>query len=105
MKIYIENLTFDCIIGILDFEREKEQKVVIDLSFKYNYKNPKNFIDYSKISKKIEQIMKKKKFELLEDAIIYIDKYLNSKYKIKKLKIKISKPDILTNCIVSLKNC
>jgi len=104
MKIYINKLTFNCIIGILDFEREKEQKVVIDISFKYNYKNPNSFIDYSIISKKIEKIMKKKKFELLEDAIIYIEKYLNKKYKIKKLKIKISKPNILTNCIVSLKN-
>ena len=48
--------------------------------------------------------MKNKKFELLEEAIIYIENYLTTKYKIKKLKIKISKPDILPNCIVSLKN-
>lgn len=104
MKIYIENLTFDCIIGILDFERKTPQKVIIDLSFKYKYKNKKEFIDYSEISKFIEKTMKKKKFELLEEAIIYIEEYLYKKYKIKKLKLKISKPDILTNCIVSLKN-
>jgi len=104
MKIYIEELTFNCIIGILDFERINEQKVVIDISFKYKYKNPNNFIDYSEISKKIEKIMKKNKFELLEDAILYIENYLNKSYKIKNLKIKISKPNILTNCIVSLQN-
>lgn len=104
MKILIENLTFDCIIGILNFERKTAQRVVIDLSFKYNYENKKEFIDYSEVSKSIEKIMNKKKFELLEEAIIYIEKYLNQKYKIKKLKLKISKPDILTNCIVSLKN-
>lgn len=104
MKILIENLTFDCIIGILDFERKTAQEVVIDLSFKYNYKNKKEFIDYSEISKSIEQIMTKKKFELLEEAIIYIEQYLYKKYNIKKLKLKISKPNILTNCIVSLKN-
>ena len=104
MKIYIEDLKFDCIIGILDFERKKEQEVIINLSFKYNYKNLDNFIDYSEISKKIERIMKKKKFELLEDAIIYIENFLYKSYNIKKLKIKISKPNILTNCIVSLKN-
>ena len=104
MKILIENLTFDCIIGILKFERKTPQKIVIDISFKYDYKNKKEFIDYSEISKSIEKIMKEKKFKLLEEAIIYIDKYLYKKYKIKKLKIKISKPNILTNCIVSLKN-
>ena len=48
--------------------------------------------------------MKKEKFKLLEDAIIYIEHYMNTSYNIKKLKIKISKPNILTNCIVSLKN-
>jgi dihydroneopterin aldolase len=104
MKIFIEHLTFNCIIGILDFERKKEQKVIIDISFKYNYKNEKTFINYSQITKKVEKIMKKRKFELLEEAIIFIENYLNCKYKIKKLQIKISKPNILTNCIVSVKN-
>ncbi len=104
MKIYIENLNFNCIIGILDFERKNKQKVIIDISFKYTYKNRKTFIDYSEISKNIEKIMKKRKFKLLEEAIIYIENFLYKNYNIKKLNIKISKPDILTNCIVSVKN-
>ena len=104
MKISIENLSFDCIIGILDFERVRPQKVVIDLLFKYDFKNKDSFIDYSIIAKEVENIMIDKKFELLEDAIIFIEKYLINKYKIKKLKLKISKPDILPNCVVSLKN-
>ena len=104
MKILIENLSFDCIIGILDFERENLQKVIIDISFKYNYKDSSSFIDYSIVSKELEDIMKEKKFELLEDAIIYLENYLIQKYPLKKLKIKISKPNILTNCIVSLRN-
>ena len=104
MKILIEKLSFDCIIGILDFERVTTQKVVIDLSFKYDYKNKDSFIDYSEVSKNLEKIMKREKFELLEEAIIYLEKYLIKEYKIKKLKLKISKPNILANCIVSLKN-
>ncbi len=104
MKIYIENLNFNCIIGILDFERKNKQKVIIDISFKYTYKNRKTFIDYSEISKNIEKIMKKRKFKLLEEAIIYIENFLYKNYNIKKLNIKISKPNILTNCIVSVKN-
>lgn len=104
MKIQIKNLTFDCIIGILDFERVSPQKVVLNLSFKYDYKNKDSFIDYSKVSKNLENIMKEEKFELLEDAIIYIKKYLKKEYKIKKLKLRISKPDIMDNCIVSLSN-
>lgn len=104
MKILIEELTFNCIIGILDFERETAQKVVINLSFNYDYKDSSSFIDYSKVVKNIENIMIEKKFELLEDAIIYIENYLNNSYNISNLYIKISKPNILTNCIVSLEN-
>ncbi len=102
MKILIEKLTFDCIIGILDFERTNSQKVVIDICFDYNFIDKTDFIDYSKIVKEVETIMKKQKFELLEEAIIYLEQFLNNKYKIKNLNIKITKPTILTNCIVSL---
>jgi len=104
MKVYIENLTFDCIIGILDCERVTAQKVIINLSFEYEFSNKDEFIDYSKVSNDIETIMTEKKFELLEEAILYIEKHLTNSYKIKNLKIKISKPDIISNCIVSLEN-
>ncbi|WP_421715919.1 dihydroneopterin aldolase [Arcobacter arenosus] len=104
MKVYIEDLSFDCIIGILDFERETAQKVIINLSFEYDFSNKDEFIDYSKVSNDIENIMTEKKFELLEEAIIYIENNLTNSYKIKNLKIKISKPDIMANCIVSLEN-
>lgn len=101
MKVKIENLIFNCIIGILPFEREKEQRVIINCTFTYKYKNS-DFIDYSKVASDIENIMIEKKFELLEDAILELKNFLNSKYSMKKLKISIQKPDILPNCKVSI---
>ncbi|MCT7909388.1 dihydroneopterin aldolase [Arcobacter lacus] len=103
MKIDIENLTFKCIIGILDFERVKKQKVIINLSFEYNFSNDK-FIDYAQIVDLLKKTMKKEKFQLIEDAILYLTKLLNQTYEIKNLKLKISKPTILKDCIVSLSN-
>lgn len=103
MKIDIENLEFKCIIGILDFERVKKQKVIINLSFEYNYSNDK-FIDYAQVVSLVKQAMKKEKFELIEDAILYLTKLLYQTYEITNLKIKISKPTILKDCIVSLSN-
>ncbi|MCG3711303.1 dihydroneopterin aldolase [Aliarcobacter butzleri] len=103
MKIDIENLTFKCIIGILDFERVKKQKVIINLSFEYAFSNDK-FIDYSEVVDLIKQTMKKEKFQLIEDAVLYLTKLLNQTYEIKNLKLKISKPTILKDCIVSLSN-
>ncbi len=104
MKINIQNLTFSCIIGILNKERVKKQKVIINISFKYDFLNKNNFIDYSKIVKKVKKIMKREKFELLEEAILYLTKYLKQKYCLKSLNIQISKPNILKNCVVCLEN-
>ncbi len=101
MKVNINDLTFNTIIGILDFERINKQKIIVDISFEYDFKKDK-FIDYSKISKLVEQTMKKKKFKLIEEAIIYLQKKLNKKFKLKNLVIKITKPNILKNCIVSV---
>lgn len=100
MKVEIENLTFKCIVGILDFERVKKQKVIVNISFEYDFNG--SFIDYAEVAKIVENDMKEKKFKLLEDAILYFENLLNNKYKINNLNIKISKPNIIKNCIVSL---
>jgi len=102
LKIEIENLTFNAIIGLLDFERKNEQKVVVNLTATYTYKN-NNFIDYVDICNIVKNSIKTKKFELLEDALNYLGKTIQTKYpQITNLYIKISKPDILNDCIVSL---
>ena len=101
MKIYIEDLSFKCIIGILDFERVNKQKVVINLSFDYEFKD-NLFINYAEVSDLIKTTMKKRKFLLLEDAIISLKEIIDTKYSISNLKLKITKPDILKDCKVSL---
>ncbi len=101
MKINIQNLTFKCILGIIDFERKKKQRVVIDLHFTYKFKD-NEFINYADIADYVESTMKKEKFLLIEDALLHIKKDLESLYCIKKLKITICKPNILKNSQVSV---
>ncbi len=103
MKVKIKDLSFQAIIGILPFERQKEQLVVVNCSFKYLYKNDK-FINYAEIATFIKELMINKKFELLEDAILTIKKELKKKFKMKKLKLAIAKPTILDDCCVEVKN-
>lgn len=103
MKIKITDLTFNAIIGILPQERTVEQQVVVNCSFKYNYSNG-NFVDYAQITEQIKVLMIEKKFELLEDAVVYIKNYLSQSYKIKKLKLCIAKPNILDDCVVEVCN-
>ena len=103
LQVNIEELTFKAILGILPQERRNKQTIIIDISFEYFYdEKQSNFIDYSAVASDVKKMMKKKKFKLIEDSIIYIRKKLKNKYSMKNLKIKIAKPDILDNCKVSV---
>ena len=101
MTIYIENLTFKCIVGILDFERKKRQRVIVHLSFDYEFKDG-SFIDYAEVSELVKRTMKDKKFKLLEDAVKTLSELIKNKYEVENLQLKISKPNILKDCVVSL---
>ncbi len=101
-EIEISNLEFKAIIGILDFERITPQKVRVDCKIKYKKKD--DFIDYAKVVEFIISTIVEKKYLLLEDAIDDISSKLSKKYpKIKKIKLKITKPDIITDCVVGVK--
>jgi len=105
ISVSIDDLTFKTIIGILPFERVTKQKVVLNISFKYKFtKENKDFIDYSHVSNMAKLIMQKEKFLLIEDAIIYLERALSKEFGLSKVFIKISKPDILKNCRVSVSN-
>lgn len=105
MKVSIEQLTFKTIIGILPFERVKKQKVIIDISFEYEFsKKNKEFIDYSEVAILVKKTMNKEKFELIEDAILTLKQILTKQFKLLNLQIKITKPTILKNCIVGVSN-
>ena len=100
-RIIIENLEFEAIIGILPEERKKAQKVLVNAEIEYEDKE--NFIDYAEVCKIIENLMKEKKFLLIEDALEAIECVLLEKYpQIKSLKLKIQKPEILKNALVGV---
>ena len=102
MTIYIEDLTFDVIIGLLDFERDKPQRVIINLEADYDYANDQ-FIDYADMVLLIQSKLKEKRYKLLENALLGLQKLLYTTYpQLTSLTLKISKPDIISECNVSL---
>jgi len=103
MTIYIEELNFECIIGLLDFERVNPQKVIINLELDYDYSD--TFINYAELSTLIQETLQEKKYELIETALNELFSLIYHTYpQIKKLFIKITKPNILPNCKVSVSN-
>ena len=102
MQVHIQDLEFKTIIGILDFERTTPQKITVDLNITYQYTN-NDFINYAEVSTHIEQQMQLQEFELIEDALLSLQKSLKKSFPlIEKLYLKISKPDIMSNCTVAL---
>ncbi len=102
MTIHIDALQFDVIIGLLDFERERPQRVIIDLEASYDYSN-QNFVNYADMVILIQQDLKEKRYELLEESLLGLKNILFTTYpQLKTLKLKIAKPDILAECSVAL---
>ncbi len=104
MTIHIEALSFDVIIGLLDFERDRSQRVIIDLEASYNYTD-EEFIDYANMVFLLQKELKEKRYKLLEEALLGVKILLCTTYpQIQTLRLKISKPDILPQCSVALSN-
>lgn len=92
------NTNFKCIIGLLDFERHKKQKISLKIKASSN-----EFLDYAKLCKKAKKFIKKSKFFTLEEAIKKLIVYLKEEFQhIKKIKIQITKLQIINNTKVSV---
>ncbi|OIP53544.1 MAG: dihydroneopterin aldolase [Helicobacteraceae bacterium CG2_30_36_10] len=103
MTIHIEDLKFQCIIGILDFERKKKQDVIVNITIEYE--NTNGFINYVDIVEILKTNMIENEFLLIEDALENLNLKLVKEYSaIKNINLKITKPSILPDCKVSVSN-
>jgi len=101
--IYIENLKTEAIIGILDFEREKPQQIVVECRIDYIREGDK-FIDYAVVVRMIEEMLKEGQYFLIEDALDEIISAIKDTFfTLKSITLKLSKPEIFANCTVSVK--
>ena len=101
--IFIKDFIIHEIIGMHDHEKVKKQKIkfniVIDVNQNTlpNEKDLRSIINYENITKKLENLVKNKKYNFLESLAedsfveIFEDKRISS------VKIKIEKPDAIKN--------
>jgi len=101
--IFIKDFIIQEIIGIHEHEKTKKQKIKFNIVVNVNQntvpdeKDIKSIVDYEKITNKLENLAKNKKYNFLESLAedsfkeIFEDKRINS------VKIKIEKPDAIKN--------
>ncbi|UOS11605.1 FolB domain-containing protein [Helicobacter pylori] len=106
--IHIHNLVFEAILGILEFERLKPQKISVNLNLFYTQLPNKAYLDYIKIQELIQKMMQENQYLLIEDALKDLSHALKTRYsEISELYLKISKLEISPNSQVgaSVKIC
>ena len=101
--VFIKNFIIQEIIGFHQHEKIKKQKIKFNIVLDINQssipdeKDIKSIVDYEKITKKIENLTKSKKYNFLESLAedsfkeIFEDKRINS------ITIKIEKPEAIKN--------
>ena len=103
-KILIKDLTLDLQLGYYDFEKEKKQKVKFNFEVSCQDKNPtndkdiKSIVNYSKIVKLIEKLVKNKHYNFLETLAEDVFDELFVDKRIDKIILQIEKLEILKQC-------
>ena len=103
-KILIKDLTLDLQLGYYDFKKEKKQKVKFNLEVSCQDKNPtndkdiKSIVNYSKIVKLIEKLVKNKHYNFLETLAEDVFDELFVDKRIDKIILQIEKLEILKQC-------
>lgn len=106
--VHIHNLVFETILGILEFERLKPQKISVNVDLFYTELPNKAYLDYMEIQEIIQNTMREKQYLLIEDALKDLSQILKTRYSgISELYLKISKLEISPNSQVgaSVKIC
>lgn len=96
--VHVHNFVFETILGILEFERLKPQKISVNLDLFYTELPNKAYLDYMEIQEIIQNTMREKQYLLIEDALKDLSHVLKTRYKeITELYLKISKLEISPN--------
>ncbi len=100
-KIFIEQLEARCRIGIFDWERKILQKIIVDMEFPGDIAKAarkdriQDTVDYKSIAKYTLDFIAKSQYFLIETLTERLAQDLLKKFRLKEIKIRLSKPGAL----------
>ena len=101
--VFIKDFIIEEIIGIHEHEKIKKQKIKFNIVLDVNQssvpdeKNIKSIVDYEKITNKLENLTKSKKYNFLESLAEDSFKEIFEDNRINSVTIKIEKPEAIKN--------
>ena len=102
-KIILEGIEVSTIIGVYDWERTKAQTLFVDIELYADLKaaclsdDVADTIDYAKVTELVVAVAEHSEFKLLEALAEAFSVKLFENFYLRKLKITITKPNILPN--------
>lgn len=97
-RVSIEGLRIDATIGILDWEQDILQPLVIDLEMAWDNSLPaqsqriEDALDYSAVSEVVIELVQSKPWGLIEDVAEQIAALILSTFSVPGLRIRVAKP-------------
>ena len=101
--VFIKDFIIEEIIGVHEHEKQKKQQIKfnilldIDQNSVPNEKDIKSIVDYEKITNKLVNLTKNKKYNFLESLAEDSFKEIFEDIRINSIKIKIEKPEAIKN--------
>ena len=101
--VFIKDFIIEEIIGIHEHEKIKKQKIKFNIVLDINQssipdeKDIKSIVDYEKITNKLENLTKSKKYNFLESLIEDSFKEIFEDERINSVTIKVEKPEAIKN--------
>ena len=101
VEVQIKNLLVRCIVGINDWEREKRQDIIINISLSYDGTEAvssdkiEDAYNYRTLSKRVVTEVEKSNFFLIEKLSDYIMQIIMEDSRVQVAKVKVEKPHAL----------
>ena len=102
-KVIVEDLKFRTIIGLWDWERQMPQMVSVDLEMACEMDKAaasgklEDTLDYKAISKRVEQFVQEKEFELVESAATGVAELVMHEFDVPWIRVTLRKPFAVTH--------
>ena len=100
-KIFITDLTVECIVGVWDWERQVKQTVVLDIEMAADIRKAAaserldDTIDYKKVSKRLQSFVGDSQFQLVETLTERIAEIIVKEFGVPWVKVKLNKQGAL----------
>ncbi|MGN1281284.1 MAG: dihydroneopterin aldolase [Succinivibrio sp.] len=102
-KIFVNNLKVDCIIGILDYERENTQPLLVSLELETSLTEAgyqgdlSKSIDYALLSSRVKSYIIERKARLLEELGVELCDMILKEFKPHSVMVSLNKPEAIAD--------